>query len=97
MADVARQILGGKIGIVTGARELTRMRFPSRAESDEDILVFVGIDSQTDHLPLGEVRKFWNSEVLKAKDEELKQFELWVKEQAFTACKNVIAKYECAA
>jgi len=94
MAGVAHQILDGKIGIVAGARELVRLRFPSRAESDEDILVFVGIDSETDHLPLGEIRRLWNREVLKIKDEELMRYEVQVKERAFNACKNLIAKFE---
>jgi hypothetical protein len=94
MVHVARQILDGKVGIVAGARELTRLRFPSRAELDSDILVFVGIDSETDHLPLGNVRRQWNAEVLKVKDEELKCYEDRVKERAFSACKNLIAKYD---
>ena len=93
MAHMARQILDGKIGIVAGARELTRLRFPSRAESDSDILVFVGVDSETDHLPLGNVRQQWNAEVLKVKDEELKRYEVQVRERVFGACRNLITKY----
>jgi len=69
MVRVAQGILDGSIGIVAGARQLTRLRFNSRAENDSDILIFVGIDSETDHLPLGEVRRLWNAEALKIKDE----------------------------
>jgi hypothetical protein len=93
MAKVAQQILDGKIAITDAARELTALRFPSRAEKDKDILVFVGIDSETHEFPVGKVRKFWNSEILKAKDEELKKYEERVKDRAFVACKNIIAKY----
>jgi len=93
MAKVARQILDGKIGIVIAAREINRLRLSSQTERDKDVLVFVGIDSETDHLPLGEIRKLWNAEVLKKKDEELKNYEVKVEERAFAACKNLISKY----
>ena len=94
MVRVAHSILDGSIGIVAGARQLTRLRFPSRAENDSDILVFVGIDSQTDHLPLGDVRRLWNIDVLKVKDEELQAYEAQVRERAFGSCKSLIARYE---
>jgi hypothetical protein len=94
MVRVAHGILDGSIGIVVGARQLTRLRFPSRAENDSDILVFVGIDSQTDHLPLGDVRRLWNIDVLKVKDDELQAYEARVRERAFGACKSLIARYE---
>jgi hypothetical protein len=89
---VTRGILDGNIGIIAGARQLTRLRFPSRAENDSDILLFVGIDSETDHLPLGEVRRHWNPEVLKVKDAELEAFEAKVRERAFAACQSLIQK-----
>jgi hypothetical protein len=97
MVRVARSILNGSTGVVAGARQLTRLRFPSRVEKDKDILLFVGIDSETDHLPLGHVRRHWNAEVLKAKDEELERFELCMKERAYRAYENFIAKYGSAA
>jgi hypothetical protein len=96
MIRVAREILNGSIGIVAGARQMTALRFSSRAEKDEDILVFVGIDSESGHLPLGDFRWRWNKDALKIKDEELNRFELRVKERAFRACENLIAKYDQA-
>jgi hypothetical protein len=94
---VAREILGGSVGIVAGARRMMNLYFDfaqrrSPMEKDKDILVFVGIYSESDHLPLGDFRRHWNKEALKIKDEELNRFELRVKERAFQACKNLIAK-----
>jgi hypothetical protein len=94
MVRVAHGILNGSIGIVAGARQLTRLRFGSKAENDSDILVFVGIDGQTDHLPLGDVRYRWNTKVLKTKDEELQLYEMRVKERAFRACESFIARHD---
>jgi hypothetical protein len=96
MIRVARNILNGSIGIVEGARDLTGLRFSSRAENDSDILVFIGIDSETDHLPIGDPRRHWDTEVLKIKDEELRSFEAQVQERAFAACRSLIGKYESA-
>jgi len=94
MVRVAHGILDGSIGIVAGARQLTRLRLPSRAERFSDVLVFVGIDSETDHLPLGEVRRLWNPAALKVKDAELAAYEVKVRERAFEACRALIKRFE---
>jgi hypothetical protein len=93
MVSVARGILNGAIGIVAGAREIASMRFGSTAEYDEDVLVFVGIDSESDHLPVGDVRRHWSPEALRAKDAELRTYEAHVKKSAFRACDCIIARY----
>jgi hypothetical protein len=94
MIRVARRILDGTVGIVAGARQLTRLRFPSRTENDSDILVFIGIDSESDHLPIGDVRQHWNPDALLVKDAELTDYEARVRERAFEACRNLIEKYD---
>ena len=96
MVLVAKGILNGDIGIIAGARQLSRLRFHSRTEKDSDILFFVGIDSETDDLPLGDVRRHWNPEALMIKDEELRRYESRLKEQAFRACHGLIARYDLA-
>jgi hypothetical protein len=93
MVSIARDILNGAVGIVAGARKIASMRFGSATENDKDVLVFVGIDSESDDLPIGDVRRHWNSEALKAKDAELRSFEARVKESAFRACERIIARY----
>ena len=93
MVRVAYGILDGSMGIVAGARQLTGLRFRSRLENDTDIMIFVGIDSETGHLPLGNVRRHWNVDALKDKDKELKHYEARVKDRALRACKNFIAKH----
>lgn len=93
IVNVARRILNGSTGIVAGARELSRLRHPSHEKTDEDILVFVGIDSETDDLPLGDARRYWNAEALKKTDAELTEYEARVREQALQACRNLISRY----
>ena len=93
---VARSILSGSIGVVAGARRLSRLRFDVRAEDDPDFTFFVGVDSQTNHLPVGEVRRHWSADALRAKDEELRDYEASVRERAFEMCRSLLQKYENA-
>src|SRR4051812_35764003 len=82
----ARSILSGDLGIVTGARQLAKWRFDVGAEHDPDFMFFVGLDSETDHLPVGDVRCHWNPEALKQKDEELRSLEATFREEALRSC-----------
>ena len=62
IVETAQRILSGNLGIVAGARQLSGLGFDVGAEHDSDFIFFVGIDSETDHLPVGEVRSRWNAE-----------------------------------
>ena len=95
MLRIARGILDGKLGIVAGARKMWRLA-PLLRLDGPDVLIFKGIDSETDHLPLGEVRSRWNKEALKRKDEELHRYETQMRARAFQACENLIRKLEQA-
>ena len=90
----AKCILSGELSIVAGARQFSGLRFDVGAQYDSDFIFFVGVDSETDHLPVGEVRSRWNSNVLKAKDAELQLYEASVRERAFEVCRSLIKKYE---
>lgn len=89
----AQRILAGELGIVAGARQLSGLRFDVRAEHDPDLIFFVGVDSETDHLPVGEVRLRWNRDALKVKDRELQAYEASVRDRAFEVCRNLIQRY----
>jgi hypothetical protein len=91
---IAQRILSSEMGIVAGARHLAALRFDVAGERDPDFIFFVGVDSETDHLPVGEVRSRWNPDALKAKDEELRSFEALVREKALEVCRSLILKFE---
>lgn len=92
---VARRIVDGSVGVIAGAREMTRVHFRSHSkERDEDFIVFVGIDSETDDLPVGEVRKHWSAEALLRKDVEIKAAEDLYRPRALEAARNLIQRYE---
>jgi Protein of unknown function (DUF2489) len=97
VVDVARRMLDGSVGIVEGARSLVALSSRVRAEEDPDFLVFVAIDSETDHFPIGDVRGHWNRDALAREDATRSQFEEESKQEAQDACRKLISKYDNAA
>lgn len=96
IVDVSRRILDGTMGTVEGARSLVTLRLRLKAEDDPDFLVFVAIDYQSDHFPLGDVRRRWSSVALALQDACRNRFEEGCKQDAKTACHNLISKYDNA-
>ena len=79
---------------IAGARRLSGLGDKVGADRDPDFTFFVAIDSESDHLPVGEARQHWNPEVLRAKDAEVAKFEAFYREKAFEVCRRLIQKYE---
>ena len=91
---VACDMLEGRIGIIEGSRKLASLsQRVGIVQFDADFLPFVVIDSETDHLPLGEVRLHWAADALAAKDAELVLAETFYREPAFEACSRLIARF----
>lgn len=96
MLRVAQQILDNKLGIVAGAREIIWRARLLPLRNDPDVGIFHKIDSETSHLPVGEVRSRWSMAALKRKDDELDRYESQVRPTALQACERLIRKYERA-
>jgi hypothetical protein len=94
IAALAQRMLAGEIGIAEGSGELAAWRFDVGADNDPDFIFFVGMDSETDDLPIGSARRHWNPEALRAKDAELAAYEAKVREEAFEICRRLIRRYE---
>jgi hypothetical protein len=90
----AQRILSGELGVIAGARQLCGLGHGVGADRDPDFVYFIAIDSQTDHLPIGEVRQRWNPEALREKDAEVAAFEAAEREKTFEICRRLIQKYE---
>jgi hypothetical protein len=97
VAEIADQMLGGKLGVIEGARLLSGLRHAVEvADNDPDFVVFVAIDSETDHLPVGGQRQLWNAEALKRKDSEIARAEAEAKEDSIEACRNLVRRFKAA-
>ena len=57
------------------------------------LLNFTGIDSETDALPIGGIRKEWNPEALVRKDKEIAEAEQFYREKAINAATDYFVAY----
>ena len=91
---VARAILDGRVGVIEGSRRLVGLRWDVDPEQeDRELLGMVGIESQTDHLPLGKWREQWSPDALKAKDAEIAENEEFFRESAYEICRILVERY----
>lgn len=94
LLELCKDLLEGRKGVIETSREMMRWRFSIGPESDPDFLVFTGIDSETDHIPLGSVRKNWQVETLQRKDLEIQEAEEFFRSRAEEAAASLIRKYK---
>src|SRR5262249_59003897 len=78
------------LGVIAASRELSHLRHDADPEAAELLLTFAGIDSETDALPIGKVRKEWNREALKSKAIEIAEAEQFYRVSAMTAAAKLI-------
>ena len=93
IVDVCEAILHGDTGILFGTRQLCRLHYELFRQIDEDFVLFIGINSETDSLPIGDERQYWNEEVLIEKDKEIAEYEIRVKQDVFDACRKLIKRF----
>src|SRR3990172_6185804 len=94
LMKTAEGILDGSIGIVEGCRMMNEfIEFAELNIDEDDRVTFQSVESQTDHIPVGEVRKLWNEEALKKKDEEIKKIEIIFTRIVKDSCSFILNKY----
>jgi hypothetical protein len=81
----AKQLLSGQLGVIAASRELSPLRHEVETELAEVLLAFSAIDSETDALPIVEVRRHWSPEALELKDREITQAEEHYRDKAIEA------------
>jgi hypothetical protein len=94
VVDVLQQILDGKTHPIEACRIVVSLRRSFPDPQDSDLLILVGIESETDDLPVGEVRDRWAPDVLARKDVEMKEYLTRVEETLLNACRNLVRKSE---
>jgi hypothetical protein len=94
IAEIAAAVLDRRVGIIEGSRQLMEFRLDvDPDQEDSDLLGMCGIESQTDHLPLGAVRQYWDAEALRLKDAELADHESFFQHSAFEMCRSLVERY----
>jgi hypothetical protein len=87
--EVAEAVLDGRTTILEAARELFPLAHTDAIADEEDRILIIAVDSETDDLPIGEVRKLWAPEALQAKETEIVRAEALWRIQFLDACKRI--------
>jgi hypothetical protein len=94
IVEVAQAMLDGALGIIEGSRRLNDLREAMGIyHLDEDFVGFVAIDSETETLPVGEVRTRWNKEALVQQDRKVEEAERLYRDGALKDCRKLIARF----
>jgi len=94
MLRLTEQLLSGELSVVAAARALKPFRNAVEPELSEILDVFVAIDSETDSLPLGEVRQHWNPGSLEREDMKVAVAERIWRERAMDAGTRLVRQLE---
>lgn len=91
---LCRQMLSGELSFFEGAIQVCSLRFKVGApDTDADIMAFIAIESETDHLPQSRVQPFCSASMLQQLQPEFEKTELWAKEFAAQACHSLIERF----
>jgi hypothetical protein len=85
--------LSGGAGLIETARALTRFGHELGARLEPDFITFMGIDSETDALPVGPARQPWAADALVEADRKIAQIEDFYRQRATASAQRLIARY----
>lgn len=87
---VANAMLNGETNLIEGVRKICSLRH-SLGDPENDVFMPIrAIESETDHFPIGELRKQCANDYLQRVDNEMQRYLAEAKEDIFTACQEII-------
>ena len=93
-AEIARGMLNGSTHYLEGAIELASLVSEvGLSEDDKDFIVFKVISSETGHLPIGSLRKYWSKESLARNESEMQRSIKWAKEISLSECESIAERF----
>ena len=87
--ELAKAVLDGRTTILEAVRELVSLAHTDAIATEADRTLIIVIESETDSLPIGEVRKLWAPDALQAKEPEIERAEALWKTEFLEACKRI--------
>src|SRR5690242_1504766 len=88
IADAAQAVLDGRLGVLEGARVISWLRLDVDPEQeDPDLLGIAGVESQTDRLALGALRRQWPPEMVEEKEAEIAACESFFRTSVLEMCR----------
>ena len=93
LVAVARKIISEEIDFLDGCHEIAHLLIGFPYENDQDLCIFVLVNSETDHLPLGSTRKHWDPTALEKRDKEIQNYIDRYKKDVVIASRNIILRF----
>lgn len=94
VGEITTSMLNGTVDYLQGAIKLTQLHFEAEAsEDDKDFLIFTGIASEIDHLPIGNIRKNWSKKSLERHEAEILKLTKWAKDVSLSECRSLAKRY----
>jgi len=90
--DVAQAVLDGRTTVLEAVRELVSLAHTDAVAELEDRRFIIGLASDTDDLPVGEVRKLWASYALEEKDVEIARAEELYRADFLETCRRIVKR-----
>jgi hypothetical protein len=87
--DVAQAVVAGRTTVLEAVRALVSLAHTDAIADVEDRRFIIAIESETDHLPVGEVRKLWAPSALKEKDVKISHAEELYRNDFLETCRRI--------
>jgi Protein of unknown function (DUF2489) len=94
VTTACRGYLAGTLGLIEASRLLVSCAHRLREDSNSEFSFFVAVESETDHLPVGEYRNQWAADSLKAKDKEINSIEEFYRSDAVAAATSLLKRFQ---
>ena len=92
IVETAERMRDGELNMIEGARRIVELSWKAGLHGDKDIIPFICIDSETDALPLGDVRRQWRQDALEKLQPEIERAEAWARKFGLPACVSLIER-----
>lgn len=90
VVSVATAMLHGDISLIEGCRKISGLRYNVSNPDHEVFLTIRGVDSETDHFPIGDLRKQYAPEYLQRLDKEMEDYIARVRDNIIASCHEII-------
>jgi hypothetical protein len=90
----AQDMLAGNLLYIEGSRKILALIETAKLDQwDADLVSFVGIDSETDALPVDHTRAYWQAAALEALQPEIDRMEAWARQVGESHCRNLVERF----
>jgi hypothetical protein len=94
VVEKASSLIKRSIDFLAGVRDLKNLKYEvSDDDFDPDFMLFVAIDTETDHIPVGKLRDSCSVSWLEKCDNEIEKVKEFYHKQLVKACEKLISRF----